>query len=292
MKIGIVYNNQNYCDGLFSAAIVNYYEQNRDKELLPVDDTIPILELLEDKDYDKLYILGISYDLSTMMEIKNRFNNLIWVDQNQIMIKKVDGFEVDGKREKGKSTALLCWEYLYPNIEAPYSIQLINKFILMDINYSEELWVDYVCPFRLGLGLYNPDPTDISFWDNIVNNDILFLINTISDGKIVYNYLKEKLKVELKNGFQTKIKNKKAIAINTQFSDPFVFYDIFDFEKYDVVIMYSYNINKYNVYLYSPKVDVSKIANNFTGSGNNTFYNFSCNRLPFPLPKNRKVSYN
>lgn len=283
--IAIIHHNDH--DGFCSAAIVSHFEKNNKKEFFCSDYTTPILDLTKDKKYEKIYVVDISFDLKTMKELKNRCDNIIWIDHHQSAMEKLDEFEADGIRKIGKSACRLCWEYLFPEEKIPYGVKLIDKFDIFD-NSNEKLWDNYVYPFKLGMECYDMQPDDnIKIWNKIFKDDETFLKDTVNKGKTINKYLSRQFKkIAEETSFEIKFEGKNAVVVNTPFFGSFSVDPVYDPKKHDIMMVFKYSKDKYSVSLYTTKrdVDVAKIAEKYGGGGHKKAAGFSCKQLPFKLP--------
>ncbi|MDH5541954.1 MAG: DHHA1 domain-containing protein [Nitrospinota bacterium] len=281
----IIIHHDDY-DGRCSAALVKLKHPGARLHAIDYKDNFPIQSIA-----DKEEVWLLDYCPQGALELDfllAKTYNVTWIDHhNTAHLKKLPGFHVLQRRavsrDTSKSAALLTWEHLYPDAEAPQFVQLINDFDLFKFAYGEA-----TTHFIAGISAEDT-AADSPLWGKLMNDDYLFK-KIIHNGKII-NRASVMAGSEYLGrwGYETVFENHISIACNMGRPVNDLFAGVRN--KYPVMIAYAYDGEKYSVSLYTtdPDIDVSEIAAKYGGGGHRGAAGFICAELPF---KKFQIQYN
>ena len=132
--------------------------------------------------------------------------------------------------------------------------------------------------FQLGFNSYNFEPTSDE-WKKFSGNTNSHEHKLIEEGIIINRYRAEWAKNYMAYGFELEFEGKKTFAINLGLCNSEYFKSLET--SYDMLMPFVYDGKKFNVSLYSTKIDVSKIAKKYGGGGHAGASGFQCKKLPF-----------
>ncbi len=273
-------------DGHCSGAIVKYF--NPECELIGINHGDKF-QWDKINDNEIIYMVDFSLQPFTEMIKLSKKCKLIWIDHHISAIKEsvkfnIEGF-INGLRIDGVGACLLTWVFCSSfsnkkqsdgnNLKTPSSVRLLSEYDVWNHTNPNTL------PFQFGMRMENTNPLNISFWNNIFNNDIKEIIKK---GKIILQYEKQQNKLYISNcSFETKLDGFKCIAINKMLTNSKMFDSIWDNKKYDIMLTFGFRKNKWTVSLYTDKkdIDVSIIAKKYNGGGHKQAGGFQCENLNF-----------
>jgi len=276
-------------DGICSAAIVKH--KHPDVRLYPVsyDKLIDYDSIITEGD-DVIIVDYVLQPFDHMVKI-NDMCNLTWIDHHDTSMCdydqyiKIDGSKkIAGSRSLDKSACELTWEYMFPDIDIPYSVWLLGRYDIWQYKESQS-----VMPFQYGMKLGYKEPESNFFWSRVFNEkrDDDFIQDIIKNGKIIIKY-RTKLNEKLCNvqSFESTLLNHKCICINRALCGSTVFDSLWDNKKYDMmVVFYICRYGAWNVSLYTDRDDihVGNIAKEYGGGGHAGAAGFRCTLLPFEI---------
>ena len=254
---------------------------------------------LIDPNITTVLVVDFSFPLPTMQDLKNRYR-LIWIDHHPIVHEYADkGFTCEGKCEttKGRSAAMLVWEYFHPGVNPPWVIKYISDYDTWCFEYGDD-----TRRFDVALGQLELSPIDKhqQEWDRLFR-DKAFVHKLIQTGERILDYIAIRNRVIVEDGaFETKIAGAPAIACNVKDANSALFSHI-DRPDLPVRILFRYfqNIHKVRVSVYSIDEEhypANEIAKKYGGNGHPGAAGFVCdiNQIPFKLPSSvdmRELSY-
>ena len=228
-------------------------------------------------------------------DIIKKASEVIWIDHHGANIKKYPSLdkELRGIRVQSEpSGALLTWQFCYPETPAPLAVKLVS---------DHDTWLHKMRgseAFFWGLSyLTDNAPTD-SIWQNLLHEqgdigsalgeqtDIDLIDRIIAKGEIIMRFRKSLTFEHLSRfGYETEFEGHKTIACCTSEKGSGFFWAVID--KYDLVLSYCHNGEKFLCGLYSTNknVDCAKIAQIYGGGGHRGASGFSVEKLPFKMGK-------
>ncbi len=259
----------------FPETEVGYIEMNYDKQF-PFD-------AIEEN--ETVFILDFSLEPTDMAKLLNITSNVYWIDHHGTAIRKYarewQGEEIQGLRSEAEAGCVLtywfCTEYFTgTKIQyVPMFIQLIGDRDIWRYKYGDRSRL-----FHRGLLAEDTNPTS-PIWQEVWNSTKRVEKQGVPVGKFLAQDAKE---IILQNGFWTKFHGHKCYAVNSTIQSSEYF------EEYvpDAVIWSSFRFVNgcWSVSLYSTKVDVSKIAEEYQyegkrGGGHKGASGFQCDYPPF-----------
>jgi uncharacterized protein len=268
-----IYHSKDF-DGYCSAAIVK--KKFPEVKLIGHDHGLEFdLTQIEN---EPVYIVDISFPIETMIEISKRSSNqLTWIDHHLPKMKEyVDYISTNDNYCRShlndqKAACELTWEYLFPELRMPIVVDLLGKLDTYR-NHNTPEWYERILPFQFGIMLKANSPE--TFPVMLLENDIEYrhipdiIDNYITKGKMIMEYQEQQDKNLCKKAFEIDFYGYRAICVNgTGGSETLK--SVYDPEKHDIMILFTYNGKFWTVSLRSTKdnVDCSSLAAKFGGSG-------------------------
>jgi oligoribonuclease NrnB/cAMP/cGMP phosphodiesterase (DHH superfamily) len=185
--------------------------------------------------------------------------DVIWIDHNASAIEKFRKFyQVGGIRDAGKAACVLTAKYLYPDDVVPTRVQYIGDWDTGKFEFG-----DYTKYFCSGLLMFETKP-DARIWKDVFSGLTYFASEY---GRTIWRYRTRNWADILHDrAYEVNFGGKLALACNFNDSCSFAF----DSAKkdYDLFISFSYTGKVWKYNLYSKKIDVSKLAEEYGGGGN------------------------
>lgn len=279
-------------DGKACAAII--HELYPKSWCYPVNHNKDVRWDLIDPNVTTILIVDFSFPLQTMKDLKDKYR-LIWIDHHPIVHEYLEqGFSCEGKCEttKGRSAAMLVWEYFHPGVNPPWVIKYISDYDTWCFEYGDD-----TRRFDIALGQLELSPVDKhqQEWVRLFR-DKEFIHKLIQTGKKILDYIEIRNRVVVEDGgFETKINGIPAIACNVKDANSALFSHI-DRPDLPIRILFRYfnNIKKVRVSIYSIDEEhypANEIAKKYGGNGHPGAAGCVCdiNQLPFQLPPASKV---
>jgi oligoribonuclease NrnB/cAMP/cGMP phosphodiesterase (DHH superfamily) len=196
---------------------------------------------------------------------------------------KRENVTISGKQDILKSGCELTWEFLFPDIKMPRAVKLLGRFDVWDHSDPDTV------PFQYGMNSYDITPNS-QIWEDFLSgteDEQKFIEEMIRDGKIIQRSMKISDAEVMKNySFETEFEGLRAICLNSQARGSKQFESMWDPEKHDMMIKFSWdgNANQWEVSLYAndkEKNDLSVIAKKYGGGGHAGASGFKTKKLPF-----------
>jgi len=250
-------------DGICSAAIVDRFDKSEVKIFYSINynEEIPF-DLVNKK--GKVYIVDFSLKKHEWEILFSLTKNIVWIDHHKSIFESYCPSDLDGTRISGKASSQLTWEY-FSKESSPVAVKLIADYDIWTFNYKEKTMA-----FHYGvqseINYTNPEST---FWKHLLNKDTITtsMINKITKNGVPIN------QYEINKNKQFVTNNKKYITfkgvrcITANIRSDSTIFDSIDPTTFDMILLFSFNGDTWNVSLYSKKIDVSVIARNFGGGG-------------------------
>jgi oligoribonuclease NrnB/cAMP/cGMP phosphodiesterase (DHH superfamily) len=272
-------------DGRASAAVVRRHFDLRgeigDLKFFEMDYKVPVPFEKVGKGHQVIIVdfSLVPEDMEKLLEITQ---DVIWIDHHQTAMEYEYSKELEGIRKIDDGSACkLAWEYFFPDEQVPRAIELVSDFDTWTLEDEDSL------PFQYGLLSY-PSGPDAEIWDVLLGPDPgeagELIEEMIEDGEAICDYRDQVMdSFRRDNGFETEFEGYKCFALNSGLFGSLAFGPLMD--EYDICISFTFDGEQYGVSLYSTKVDVSKIAEKFSGGGHKKASGFSCKSLPFKIKK-------
>lgn len=253
------------CSGFW---VLNKYPECEMREI-HYDMEFPIEDIVEN---EMVFIVDFSIEPDMMRKLLEITEKVIWIDHHKSAIKKYDDFEYDikGVREVGKAGCILTYNYLYPEDEINMLTEYVGDWDVWKFDYGER--TEY---FKMGMESYDTHPKS-DIWRRALKNTS----KIIEEGEVISRYNKQKYR-EYRDSYayEVEFEGYDCLVCNRGQASSKLFGD--KIYEYDFVIKYVYNGEEYVVSLYSKNVDVSEIAEKYSGGGHEGAAGFVCEELPF-----------
>lgn len=253
-------------DGHCSGAIVKL--NNPECELIPYS---------YGRDYDwtkiqlqeTVYIVDCTLPTEVMKEYKYKAN-LIWIDHHKSTIEDSFNFgfdDIEGVRVIGQAGCELTWRYFH-EANDPTAVHLLGRYDVFDLDADQR-----ILPFHYGLQAYATDPRkNLDLWADILTDSSETIPTIIKEGAIIKRYVASSNAYLCRSSaFSTTVMGHKALCVNSPFRGSLQFESIWDPDKYDLMLIFSWNPKRmtWSGSLYTDKedIDVSKIAKQHNGGG-------------------------
>lgn len=266
-------------DGVCSAAIV--YRKHPHCELIPYNYGQPFP--WEDVQREQVFMVDVSLQPFSRMVRLNEECSLTWIDHHKTAIQdyRDSGVTIEGLRREGIGACQLTWEYLYPEVPCPTSVELLAQYDVWNHSNPETL------PFQYGLRSLQAsrDPFDPD-WGPLLHYPNQGLVRTgiSQDGAAILRYVEKDNAGKAKaTSFTFRLKTEapylegqapgfiQVLAANFGPTNSKLFDSIWDPHEHHAMMSFYWvpRIQAWRVSLYSdrPDVDVSTVAKSLGGGG-------------------------
>lgn len=232
-------------------------------------DEVKVEDIEEGED---IYILDFSFKPEVMNEVLKVTKNIVWIDHHKTAFEYEDKYTEDliGIRSVEKSACELTWAYLF-NDDPPYGVTLIGDFDTWKFKLAKTM------EFKYGLESWDHSP-ESDVWDHVLDDDWDYE-GMQDSGEVIIRFRDNICKDFKLFGYETRFEGWLAFAQNLYMFGSLAFNELID--QYNVLISFVFDGQNYTVGLYSKKIDVSKIANQYGGGGHPGASGFVCRELPF-----------
>lgn len=265
---------------------------------------------------EQVWIVDFSIKPEAMLDLLNVTEDVTWIDHHKTALADYADFprKINGLRRDEEAGCVLAWKYVHwysrrgepisPEkwqereaelsliFKVPRMIELVGDRDIWAWKYGEE-----TKRFFAGSQLHDTSPGSY-FWWKCMDHEIepLPLPNTgnaaarkrgeefwrtlLESGDTVIRYKQNTdEEVNLSLGFETSFEGLHCWAVNRGRVSSDRLGD--RIKKFDAVMPYFHDGNKFTVSLYSEKVDVSVVAKKYGGGGHKKASGFQCESLPF-----------
>lgn len=271
-------------DGHCSGAIVKYFRPNCELIGINYGDDFPW-----DKIEENEIVFMVDYSLQPFDDMirLNDVCNLVWIDHHKSALEDAEKFDFKpyyGNCRDGIGACYLTWEYfrnqtdtkpLLSFPEMPTFIKLLAEYDVWDHSDTRTLSFQYGMRFQK-----NTWPDNQVFWKSLF--DVEDVQRIIELGGVILEYeVSQNEKFIGSFGFETVFQGLKCICANKGFTNSKLFESVWDREKYDAMLTFSWRKGKWTVSLYSDKenIDVSEIAKANGGGGHKGAAGFQTNNI-------------
>ena len=286
-------------DGFCGGAIYAEYMQERDEpfEMIPAN----YGWALDWEKFDGAEITLIDFSIQPyedFMALLERASKVVWIDHHKSAIDECLSrpmpVELDRKLTRvldvRKAGCELAWEYFRPNERMPLAVRLLGRYDVWD--HSDELTL----PFQYGMRLYDMDPSngdDRRLWSNLLDQYLSpdAVHPRTTEGATVLRYQTREDEIGAKTCFTLDWEGLRWIAANRGGRGSKFFDSVWDEEKYDGMMGFSWNGATWTFGLYStkPEIDCGAIAKRHGGGGHPGAAGFRTDALPFELADTTKL---
>ena len=254
-------------DGKGSAAIVKRVFPDAELCGLNHDMDIPY-DLIES--HDKIVVCDISLPLEYMFKLSET-KDFTWIDHHISVIEEYENAMANGEhdpikglRRSGTAAIELTWEYFHPNEALPEGVKLLA------MNDVYDLSDDRVFPFEYAFQSFGVNRPDDPIWDEVFNSTLDINL-TVQKGEAIMSWINIR-NYRLVRGisFTSSYKGLKCICANMPQGKSMFFDSLPHIRTFDFMVNFFMNKkNQWNLsfYTYKDNVDVSKIAAEFGGGG-------------------------
>lgn len=289
----IIYHNRDL-DGICSGAIgkskypdakmIGYdYGDPFDIEQIPMDEPVIIVD--------------VSMTMEMMWEISRRSaHQLTWIDHHVSQAKEYETFVTETGHEWNyvyDNTISACqgiWRYLYPGVPEAFAVTLLGKYDIF-ADFGSTMWEETIFPFQYGMRVLcnslETFPVSL-FSDSPSTNDMIEHIIKQGEAILVYQRMQNESLMN-KSAFEFEFEGLRAVCCNvssTQFNSQ-TFASVWDPEKHDIMMPFSFQTTHWVVSLYTDKdeVDCSVIAKSRGGGGHKKAAGFQVKEIyeVFPI---------
>lgn len=302
-------------DGKAAAFCVHAWaglHDNLPVKFLPIDyrNSFPFAEIQPN---EQVWIVDYSIEPEEMRKLLTITKDVTWIDHHKTAIEKYEDFEtpIRGIRRDGEAGCSLTWKYLHwwtdrglgrerfdvvppKGFEVPLAIELIA---------DRDVWAwkhdKLTAEFHAGIALYDIGPSSQVWWQ-LLDRELEpipgtgnarakqegeeFFQRILSEGRTILQYRTQSYaSLRQTIAYDTVLSGYKCMAINAAKvgSELFGSENGRMPESHDIYISYYHDGRQFIVSLYSAKVDVSRIAEQFGGGGHRGAAGFQCLSLPF-----------
>ena len=238
-----------------------------------------------------VYVVDVSFPNMIFRKLKERMN-LVWIDHHDTAIEesKLDGevSTIKGIRQVGISASKLTYQYLYPQEEVPYAIEMINAYDIYDESYFPEAII-----FNYFLQTKNIKISNITypFWEELFEYNEETVNNLIDRYKVLHDYIQKQNEITAKSiCYEAYINNYKCIVANRSRIGSDFFKSVVT-EEHDIMvamhitkkgdIKYTFYANKEDIHVGNLAKELATLFNG-KGGGHIGAAGLVINKLLFP----------
>lgn len=177
--------------------------------------------------------------------------------------------------EIGRAACEIVWEYLFPNSVMPVAVCFLGEYDTWR-NQDEERWNKNILPFQFGMrAICNSAetfPQGLLIW----GNEGIPVGPIVRRGEDILAYQKQINETSCRKSFPAMFKDLRVICLNGGGFNSQAFDSVWDEEKYDAMMPFQFDGEKYNFSLYTTKdIDLSVYAKEMGGGGHAKACGFS-----------------
>ena len=255
-------------DGHCSGAIVKFFKPECELIGINYGDEFPWDSI---ESGETVYMVDFSLQpyVGNMNKLDIIADHFIWIDHHKSAIQEEDEWctpgntRIMGLRRNGIGACALVWEYLSNKKPIPTFIKLLAEYDVWNHTDPRTL------PFQYGMRFQeDTSPENEKFWYNLFDVEEVQRITEIG-GTILEYEMQQNKKFISSFCFETIFCGLRCVCANKGFTNSQLFDSVWDSEKYDAMLTFSWRKGKWTVSLYSdkPDIDVSVIARENGGGG-------------------------
>lgn len=263
-----VYYHSVDCDGVASAAIINHFIKGAEFIGINYGQPFPWDSIQKD---ETVFMVDFSLQPFEDMVRLNDLADLIWIDHHKSAIesyeaakKENSSLNIKGIQRIGLGACAFVWEW-FDRRDLPETIRYLAEYDVWKHDDPDTV------PFQYGIQTYDlaSDPLNPG-WCWMLNPGYDNIERVLEKGRVILSYIKKDNARKIKTlAFEHEVDGLKVIAANFGPSSSKIFDSVWDPEKYDAMMLFSWHKIHWTVSLYSDKkyIDVSVIAKNRGGGG-------------------------
>lgn len=213
----------------------------------------------------------------------NDLVQLIWIDHHKSSVKYIEqyGFQASAKQVISKYEKAACestWEHFFPDKPVPYPLLLISAYDTMQTHLYKGC-----AEFEYGMKVYDTS-VDSPIWKPILSDNYNKVGKIIKQGVEVLSYQKITAAAYAEScAFEVQFEGLNCIAINTDVKGSPQFESVYNADKHDAMLRFSYNNSQWDcsLYCFKKEVDIFSVCCKYGGGGHDTAVEFRCDTLPF-----------
>lgn len=174
-------------DGACAAAVFKMHPDWKEAEVRAVTYGYPFPnDIILDKN-THIAIVDFSYDRKTITDVNSKVASLIVLDHHDGSEKELAGLPyVKFPTQSGHAGAGMTWHYLFPEIEPPMVVQLVDDYDLWIHQYPQSKQLETAVRWS---GKF----MEMEYWHELINNQS-FAKAEIERGRIIYDHVRQNAK--------------------------------------------------------------------------------------------------
>ncbi len=184
------------------------------------------------------------------------------------LIVQTPTYKITTKLQVGIAACEIAWEDLFAGELIPKAIKLLGEYDTWRKSDIER-WENEILPFQFGMRMLCTSPE--TFPKDFLSSGISMreIEPTIEDGQLILNYQRQNNERACRSSFEIIFEELRAICLNAGGVNSDAFKSVYDEDKHDIMIPFSFNGREWNCSIYSTKkdIDCSAIAKKYGGGG-------------------------
>ena len=281
--ISILYHSRDL-DGFTSGAIAKY--KFPEAALIGYDygQDFPWHLIAEGSD---VLMVDVSLPMADMFRLAQHAGSFTWIDHHASAIYDYNSslpyfdspkMRINAVLEDGISACEGTWRHLFPGEPIPEPIKLLGEYDTWR-NADRVRWENEILPFQFGMRMLCSSPETFPMIDVVLSPGAL-VDDIIASGKTILAYQREQYKTMCKKAFAGTFAGLRVICLNGVGSSD-AFASVWDEEKHDAMLAFTYTGKLWTVSLYTTKdsVDCSAIAKANGGGGHKKAAGFQVDNI-------------
>jgi len=284
--MNVVVYHKTDLDGHCSGAITRLFLEGieSDRELLMVgagyNDELPWEDWCN-RD-TAVFVVDFSLSLEAMTELNEKSEELIWIDHHKTAIERLEGLEIEGKRDLSKAGCELCWEFFHPEKPMPSAVYLLGRYDVWE-------WrnVKNGIEFQYGMRNEVTDPSkkeSLVLWKSVLDDITLTMDRIICNGGAIYNYqILQDTNLIRFCSYTGEFDGYLTLFLNAPVVSSMMFEQVAsEYPEIELFVGYYFKRNRWKFALRrgNSEVDVSEIAKKYGGGGHPGAAGFYCREIP------------
>lgn len=260
-------------DGKCAGAIVNKSKPGCEFIEVNYKDEIDISKI---DNGEQIFVVDFSFKPDLMKQVLEKTKDIVWLDHHKTAFEYEDKYltKIEGIRSNDFSGCELAWQHFFPGEKMPEAVRLIG---------DRDKWAwkfgTLTANFNAGMTTIPHQPEDV-FWGELLSNNMDLFNRIIKDGSASLRFRDRICEGYADRcGFETNFEGYRCFALNLTAFGNEAFKE--KREQYDILILFSFDGEMWNISLYSDTVDVAEIAKRFGGGGHKGASGFYREELPF-----------
>lgn len=274
-------------DGYCSGAIVK--KKFPDAKLIGYDYGEPMPELTTG---EAVIMIDVSMPMKDMEHIAENSNwQLTWIDHHVSAINEFKNYVGDGEAfcvavlEVGIAACEIAWKHFFKAMKMPMPVELLGTYDTFR-NKDRDNWDSWVMPFQYGMRMICTSaesfPMELLMPLELYGASVLNKFNSIQNaGAVILAYQKEQNKKLCEKAFEFNFLGLRAICLNTTTPNSLTFESVYDPNKHDVMMPFSFTGKfwVFSLYTETDNVDCSVLAKKMGGGGHRKAAGFQVDQI-------------